>query len=143
MNQRSSRAKKCYCNSLSRCFYCIKIRVQKENAEISRNLAPPNKRLEFLQKIFTPEDLKFVKGKTIHPLVGAPWLKPHYGCKQTKTKRFGQYLIRIRASLIYHGPDEPFAFFFTAAWARVEDPKHFMDFCGMFDEKFKRGYQHL
>lgn len=89
-------------------------------------------KLAILKTHFTQQDLEFVKGKIVQPLVGAPWVKPFKGCTQTKRVIVGNIILRIRAirrnrtQILYH-----------ADWAPIEDPNNFDNYVRSFDEHFK------
>jgi hypothetical protein len=96
------------------------------------------KRLAILKQNFTQKDLAFVRGKIILPLVGAPWLRPFKGCKQTKRAIVGDIIIRIRANRLNLDKDRQYTF--HADWAPINAPHNFRDYVNYFNEKFENKY---
>ena len=90
-------------------------------------------RLDLLQRHFTPADLAFIKGKIVTPVVGAPWLKPYYGCQQTKRARVGNIIIRIRGNWRY--PKRVVVY--QADWAPIDNPTHFQNYVPSFNQTFE------
>ena len=106
------------------------VRLSNEFCHPCRN---KNARLAILKKHFTQADLAFVKGKIVEPVVGAQWLKPFYGCQQTKQVRVGNVIIRIRGNWRY--PKRIVVY--QADWAPITNTTHFQNYISSFNENFE------
>ena len=128
----------CYCNVTPHgCLNCIRRESQEENRELSQNLAPHHVRPQFVKSIFTPDDFAFLRSEVVRVSRNPHWSEPR---PKPRTRTYGQYVLRLRASLI---EPEPYRIGFTAYWARLENPEHFEEFCPMFKENGQFGYEWL